>query len=156
MNLIRYNKPELNPWNGFGRLSSLSSTFDELFESAFGDRAGLGIWAGDWSPAVDVHQSDDAIKVVAELPGMKKEEIALSIENGALVLSGERTLEKEHDESRTFRNERFHGQFKRVIQLPVDVDANGVTATYQDGELRVTLPVAAEAKPRKITVDVSE
>lgn len=156
MKMIRYNEPVLAPWSGFGRFPSVGSAFDDLFESAFGGKAGLGVWSGDWSPAVDVHQTDDAIEVVAELPGMKREEIALSLEEGALVISGERKLEKEHDESRTFRSERFHGQFKRVIQLPVDVDASRITATYKDGELRVTLPVAEEAKPKKITVAVEE
>lgn len=156
MKLIRYNDPTVTPWGSLSRFPAMGSAFDDLFESAFGSKGGLGIWSGDWSPAVDVHQSDDAIEVVAELPGMKREEIDLSLEDGALVISGERKLEKEHDESRTFRSERFHGQFKRIIQLPVDVDASRITATYKDGELRVTLPVEEEAKPKKITVSVED
>ena len=156
MKLMRYNTPALSPWNGLNRLSDLGTAFDDLFESAFGGQAGLGMWSGDWSPAVDVHQSEDAVEVVAELPGMKREEIELSLEDGALIIAGERKLEKEHDESRTFRNERFHGQFKRIIQLPVDVDAGAISARYSDGELRVHLPVAAEAKPKRITVNVEE
>ncbi len=154
MQLIRYNTLENDPWSGYGRLSRLGNTFNELFDSTFGGKADLGVWSGDWNPAVDVEQTDEAVHVTAELPGMKREEIELTLEDGALIISGERKLEKEHDEARTFRNERFHGQFKRLIQLPVDVDGNAVNAVYRDGELKVTLPLAAEAKPKKITVNV--
>ncbi len=153
MKLVRYNPIENSPWSGFNRLAGIDRTFDQLFDSAFGGSE-LAAWSGDWSPAIDVHQSDEAVTVTAELPGMKREEIELTLEDGALIISGERKLEKEHDESRTFRSERYHGQFKRYIQLPAEVDGNAVTAAYQDGVLKVELPLAAEAKPKKITVNV--
>ena len=83
---------------------------------------------------------------------MKKEEIDISLHQGSLVISGERKGETDGDGD-TSRSERFFGRFQRALELPKPVDANGVTATYKDGILTVTLPKTEESKPKQIAVN---
>jgi HSP20 family protein len=106
-----------------------------------------------WSPAVDVYEDKDQFTVVAEVPGLKKEDLNLSLHNGVLTISGERKREDKPEQG--FRSERFVGRFQRSITLPVSVDPSGVKATYQDGLLKVVLPKSEEAKPKQIEVSVS-
>jgi HSP20 family protein len=108
-----------------------------------------------WSPALDIFQDKDNVVVKVELPGIKKEEISISMHEGMLTISGERKLEEETKEGETYRRERFHGKFHRSLALPTPVDANKVKAAYKDGILTVTLPKAEEAKPKQIEVSVS-
>jgi len=92
--------------------------------------------------------------VKAELPGMKKEEIEISLHDGVLSLSGERKAQDKYEEADTCRSERFLGRFHRTFELPAPVEADKVKATYQDGILTVTLPKSEEAKPKQIEVNV--
>jgi HSP20 family protein len=105
-------------------------------------------------PAIDVYEDKDNVFVRAELPGMKKDEIDISLHEGVLTLSGERKLENEYEKADSHRTERFVGRFQRSVTLPAPVEAGKVRATYKDGVLAVTLPKAEEAKPKQITVNV--
>ena len=155
MSLIRYQAPELSTWSPFDRLTSLRDEIDRLFDLSFpGVTRDAGLFSG-WSPSVDVYQDKDHVFVKAELPGMKKEEIDISLQNGMLTISGERKHEEEHKEGDSFRSERFFGKFQRSVSLPTDVDTADVKASYKDGILTVTLPKAEEAKPKQIEVQVS-
>ena len=92
----------------------------------------------------------------AELPGMNKEEIEISLQEGNLVISGERKMESQkNEEGEAARSERFFGRFQRTLELPKPVDANRVSATYKEGILTVTLPKTEESKPKQITVKAS-
>ena len=104
------------------------------------------------APALDLYQDEDNFTVKAEIPGMKKDDIKLSLHDGVLTLSGERRSEKAHDEKGSIRNERFFGHFERSINLPTQVDSTRVSASYEDGVLTVTLPKAEAAKPRQIEI----
>ena len=104
-----------------------------------------------WSPALDLHQSTDNIVAVVELPGMRKEDIEISLHDGTLTISGERKRESTAGE-KAERTERYVGVFRRSIALPTRVDASKVSATYRDGILIVTLPKAEEVKPKQIQV----
>ncbi len=152
MNLIRYQAPDSAPWSTLDRWSSLrdelSSFFDMPFWSSFG-RTGQ-LFTG-WSPALDLYESGDHFVAVAELPGMRKEDIDISLHDGTLTISGERKRESANSETAQ-RTERYVGTFRRSITLPTRVDAGKVSATYQDGILKVTLPKAEEAKPKQIQV----
>src|SRR5215210_289716 len=107
MNLIRYQQPELTPWSPFDRLSTLRDEVNRLFDGSFpGVGRDSGLFSG-WSPALDVHQDKDNVFVQVELPGMKKEEIEISLQEGTLVISGERKHEEETSEGETFRSERY-------------------------------------------------
>jgi HSP20 family protein len=113
-----------------------------------------GLFSG-WSPALDVLDDKDNLVVKVELPGLKKDEINLSLHDGVLTISGERKHEVEKKEGQSFRSERYFGKFQRGVTLPTAVDASKVNATYKDGVLTVELPKAEEAKPKQIAVSVS-
>jgi HSP20 family protein len=110
---------------------------------------------GVWSPPLDVFQDKDNVFVKCELPGMKKDDIEISLNDNTLTISGERKQEREVKEGEGCRSERFFGRFHRSITLPVAVQTNTVKAHYKDGILAVTLAKAEEAKPRQIEVQVS-
>ena len=152
MHLIRYQTPDAAPWPALDRWSNLkdelNSFFDMPFWSGFG-RTGQ-LFTG-WSPAFDLYESGDHLTAVVELPGMRKEDIDISMHDGTLTVSGERKRESANGE-KAQRTERYVGTFRRSIALPTHVDASKVSATYQDGILKVTLPKAEEAKPKQIKV----
>ena len=105
-------------------------------------------------PALDLYEDKDGLAVKVELPGMKKEDIAISLEDGLLTVSGERKQDARHDGATACRCERVLGRFERRISLPCQVDAGKITAVYTDGVLTVTLPKAEAAKPKQIPIDV--
>ena len=154
MNLTRYQRPEM-AWPGFGRLSNLRDELDRLFESPWTELARTSQLLSGWTPALDIHEDKDNFIVRAELPGMKREDIDVSLHDGALSISGERKMEKEYEEAEVYRTERFFGKFQRVVSLPAAVAADKVNAQYKDGILTITLPKTEEAKPKQIDVNVN-
>jgi HSP20 family protein len=141
MKLMQYQRPSLL-WPAFGRLAGLPDELERLFESPL----------TGWAPALDVHEDKDSFSIRAELPGMKREDIEVTLQDGALVISGERKEEKVGEETTVHRQERYYGKFTRVLTLPAAVSGDKVKAQYKDGILTVTLPKAEEAKPKAITV----
>ena len=113
-----------------------------------------GLFESEWSPLIDVYDSDNELMVKADIPGLKKEEIDVSIHDGILTIKGEKKMENEVREESCFRSERFYGSFNRCIELPLEVEWDKATATYKDGVLELKLPKKEEAKIRRITVDV--
>jgi len=162
MSLIRYQDPELAAWTPFDRLSSLREEMNRLLDGSlaafgtFGTRGArdFGLFSG-WTPPVDVSQDKEHVYIKAELPGLKREDIDISLQNGMLTISGERKEESEVREGETFRSERVFGRFHRTVSLPTQVDADRVSAAYKDGILTVTLPKAEEAKAKQIQVNVA-
>jgi HSP20 family protein len=153
MNIIRYhNQGRSDLAQAFDRFAVLRGELDRLFDSPFVPVFRTPDSFSRWTPALDVYQDKDQFTVVAELPGLKKEEIELSLHDGVLTISGERKQEKKGEEG--YRNERLFGRFQRSVTLPSSVDGNNVKATYQDGILKVVLPKAEEAKPKQIEVSV--
>jgi HSP20 family protein len=152
MNLIRYQAPESAPWLAFDRWSNLRDELNSFFEMPFWSGFGRSgqLFTG-WSPALDLYESGDHFVAIVELPGMRKEDIDISLHDGALTISGERKGGSTNGE-KAQRTERYVGTFRRSIALPTHVDAGKVSATYQDGILKVTLPKAEEAKPKQIQV----
>ena len=154
MNLIRYQRPDL-AWPTFGRLSSLRDELDRLFESPFAGLTNASQLLSGWTPALDVYEDKENFIVKAELPGMKNEDIDVSLHDGSLSISGERKSETKHKDAEVYRAERFFGRFQRTVTLPAPVAADKVKAQYKDGILTVTLPKSEEAKPKQIDVSVS-
>jgi HSP20 family protein len=154
-NLVRWHRPELSTWPGFGRLTSIRDEIDRLFEAPLAELAHSSQLLSGWSPAFDVYEDKDNFYVRAELPGMKKEDIDLSMHNGSLSVSGERKDDEKLKEAEVYRAERFFGRFLRTITLPAQVAVDKIKAQYKDGILSVTLPKAEEAKPKHIDVKVS-
>ena len=154
MKLMRWQRPELTTWSPFEHLTTLRDEINRLFDAPYGESGGESEFFG-WTPAVDLYEDRDSLVVKAELPGMKKEEINLSFQDGVLTVSGERKHEREGQEGETFRSERYFGKFQRSVSLPASVDASKIGATYKDGVLMIELPKAEEAKPKQIQVNVS-
>lgn len=155
MTMIRWQKPVLTPWSNFGRLSDLRDEIDRLFEAPLTELARSSNLLRGWTPALDVYEQKDNFIVKAELPGMKKEDIAVSLHDGSLSISGERKSETNHEDAEVYRAERFFGRFQRTVTLPAAVAPDKVKAQYKDGVLTVTLPKTEEAKPKQIDVSVS-
>ena len=131
MTIVRYDP--------FRDLRTLQEEVNRLFSTnltrAFGDE---GIGRGAWNPSVDIYENKDHIVLEAELPGMKREDFELSVENNVITLRGERQFEKKEDSDNYHRVERSYGSFTRSFTLPQTVSAEGATAEYHNGVLRVT------------------
>ena len=155
MNLTRWRRPDVSVWPGFGRLSNLRDEIDRLFEVPLAELARTSQLLSGWTPALDMHEDKDNIVVRAELPGMKKEDINISLHDGRLSISGERRSEEKTENAEVYRAERFVGRFQRTIALPAPIAVDKVKAQYKDGILTITLPKTEEAKPKQIDVQVA-
>lgn len=153
-NLTRWQAPELAVWRSLGGLSGLRDEIDRLFEVPLSEFARTSQLLSGWTVALDVYEDADSIFVKAELPGMKKEDIDISLHDGCLSISGERKSETNREDAEIYRAERFFGRFQRTVTLPTSVAADKVKAQYKDGILTVTLPKAEEAKPKHIDVNL--
>ena len=154
---------ELVRWNPFGELDSMGREVDRLCEefNPAGRRTFFGApfpvlraEEGMASPAVDVLDRNDAILVRAEMPGIDKESIDITIEKNILAITGTVKNEEEVKEKDYYHRERRHTSFSRKVTLPTKVDETKVKATFKDGLLEVTLPKAEKAQPKKIAVEV--
>lgn len=152
MKLARFTRPDLWNWSGFDQLSSLRNEITRLLEDSNGASADA---FNAWAPALDLYEDKDDLTLTAELPGMKKEDIDISLHENTITISGERRQEKKYGDSDSGRQERHFGRFTRSLLLPKAVKTEGVKASYKDGVLTVTLPKADEAKPRQIEIQPS-
>ena len=153
--LTRWQRPDLDVWPTVGQLFGLRDELDRLFESSFDDLARGSRLLSAWNPAVDLYEDKDNVIVKAEVPGLKKEDINISLHNGVLSISGERKSEEKVEGAETHRSERFVGRFHRTVILPSEVKGDQVKAQYKDGILTITLPKAEEAKPKQIQVNTN-
>jgi len=154
MNIVRYQRyPQSDLAVTFDRLTSLREELDRAFGSSFNSFFRPLGSLNRWNPAVDVYQDNEQFTVYAELPGLKKEEIEISLNGDTLTIGGERKHEANGDQG--FRTERYFGKFQRSLTLPVSVNSEKVNATYKDGILKVVLPKAEAAKPKQIAVSVN-
>src|SRR5437660_10425726 len=145
MSIVRYDP--------FRDLRTLQEEVNRLFSGsmprAFDDE---GIARGAWSPNVDIYENKDHMVLEAELPGMKREDFELSVENNVITLRGERHFEKKDESDNYHRVERAYGSFTRSFTLPNSVSAEGASAEYRNGVLRITLPKREDTKARRIEV----
>ena len=128
---------------------------DELFHNRLASvLGGEGLQSAAWSPVVDIEESAEAYTIRAELPGLSKEKVKVTVENGALTLSGERDLERRVETKTFHRVERSHGTFTRSFTLPDDVDPESVAANFKDGLLEIQITKREEALPKSIEIRV--
>jgi HSP20 family protein len=106
-----------------------------------------------WGPTVDIVENEDSFEIHAELPGVKLEDVKITLDNNVLTLSGEKKQEVKEDRDNCLRMERSYGRFERSFSLPATIKADAVRASFEDGILRVVLPKAEEAKSRTITIE---
>jgi HSP20 family protein len=109
----------------------------------------------EWSPVADISETDDEYLVKAELPGIRREDVKVSLEEGMLTIEGERKQEKEEKGRRLHRIERFYGTSCRTFTLPDDADATGIRAESKDGVLNVHIPKSKVVKPKAIEIKVN-
>ena len=151
MRLMRWQRPDLSNWGPFDQLTNLREEINRLFDLPYGETGRESEFFG-WAPPMDLYEDNNNLVVKAEVPGLKKEEIDITLHEGSLVISGERKTESQEGDGDASRSERYFGRFQRALELPKPVDPNKVTATYKDGILTVTLPKTEESKPKQITV----
>jgi len=140
-------------WEPFRELVSLREAMDRLFEESF-VRPGGGRLApaGMEVPAVDMYQTDDAVVVKSAIPGIKPEDIDISITGDTLTIKGETRVEEEVNEENYIRRERRYGSFCRSLALPLPVVTEKAEAEFENGVLTLTLPKAEEVKPKAIKI----
>jgi HSP20 family protein len=137
-------------WEPVREMMTLREAMDRLFDDAFTrplSQGGVSI-----SPAVDLYQTADDVVVKASLPGLKAEDVHISITSDVLTLSGEFTAESEQKDTTWHIRERRSGSFERSVMLPVDVQSDKARAEFESGILTVTLPKAEAVKPKTITI----
>jgi HSP20 family protein len=139
----------------FNQLSRLRSEINRIFEDPLSILAPSTSFFQGWEPTVDIYEDKNKITVRAELPGMRKEDINISLERDILILSGERKQEEKRAQGDTYRAELFYGRFQRSITLPQPVDASKIQAVYKDGVLTIVCPKSEEAKRKQIEVKTS-
>jgi HSP20 family protein len=141
-----YLKTARRPQDPLSSLRRLNSVLDEAFE---------GTLASSWVPACDVFEDKDAVKLVAEIPGVTPEDVKISLVNNLLTIRGEKRQWDEDQNERMHRCERSYGAFERTFALPNTVDPDRITATYEHGLLTVSIPKAERARPREIPVQAA-
>ncbi len=145
MNIIKYDP--------FRELRSLQDDMNRLFMSNYSRGSEQEDFSsGSWMPSVDIFDNKDKLVLEAELPGMKREDVELSIENNVLTLHGERKFEKKDENDNYHRVERSYGSFTRSFTLPQTVTSEDATANFENGVLRVELKKREETKARKIEI----
>ncbi|HKV42631.1 MAG TPA: Hsp20/alpha crystallin family protein [Blastocatellia bacterium] len=138
-----------DPFRLFGQ--RLNRLFEEPYLSPFLEEN----WAlAGWTPVCDVFETDNEIVVKTELPGVKKEDVHITMENGLLAISGERKFEEETKRENYHRVERSYGEFYRSFSLPTTVDVNKINAEFKDGVLKIMLPRLEEAKRKSVDIKV--
>jgi HSP20 family protein len=151
MALIRWS-PRRDLWDPFTGLAEIQDEVNRLFDTSLRRHGGFD---GVFSPALDVVVEKDNVLVKADLPGLGKDDISVTLQDNHLTIKGEKKHEVEQKEANYFLSERVHGSFTRTIELPVAVDAARIEARFKDGVLHVTLPKTEQAKPKQIEVKVS-
>jgi HSP20 family protein len=142
-------------WDPFREFSTLQDRMNRLFRESFteGGRE-EALTTTSFAPPVDVYEDEHNVSLKIEVPGIDEKDIDVRLENNTLTVHGERKFEKEEKEENFRRVERQYGSFTRSFTLPATVDADKVSANYDKGILKITLPKKAEAKPKQVKVSV--
>ena len=141
----------LRPTRGINR-SSAFGDFDDMVNRFFEGSLSPQLWNSQaWVPTCDLTETENEIRILMDLPGMNKENVDIQLNEGTLVIRGERKFE-EQEKTRYHRLERFNGSFTRSFELPASIEAEKISAVFKDGVLEVVLPKKESAKTRKITI----
>jgi HSP20 family protein len=142
-------------WTPAGNLQSfqdeMNRMFNQFFRGGNGEEVDWGVRT--WTPPVDIYETNDALVIKAELPGVSKDDVSIEVHQNTLILRGQRKPEAEVKEEHYHRAERAYGTFQRSFVLPAMVDQNKVQATFKDGVLELHLPKSEAAKPRRIAIN---
>lgn len=140
-------------FNPLSEMVTLRSAMDRLFDDSFVSPLTWRAFNGEAAtPAIDVHETADDLVVTAALPGLKADDVDITITGQTLTIRGEVKEDEKVDRGQYLYRERRYGTFQRQLQLPVRVQSDAATATFEDGLLRLSIPKAEEVKPRQIQV----
>ena len=153
MALIRWT-PRQDLWDPLANLSDIQQEMNRLLNTSLG-RTGTRDLDGLFAPAIDVVEEKDRYIIKAELPGLSRDDVNVTLENNYLTIRGEKKHETEEKSANYYHKERAYGSFSRTIELPTTVDAQKINAHFKDGVLQVTLPKSEAAKPKQIEVKVN-
>ena len=146
-------------WDPFRELEEMSDRLNRMIaRPSVNPGGGQGkevMTAADWTPTVDISETEAEYAIKAELPEVKKEDVKVTVEDGVLTIQGERKQEKEEKGKKYHRIERSYGRFVRSFTLPDTVDEGKVRAEYADGVLNLHLPKSEKAKPKQIDVKIA-
>ena len=143
----------LTRFEPYREFATLQDRLNRLFHNSLGDSQD-SLTTSSFSPAVDVYEDEHAVNLKIEVPGIDEKDLDIRVENNTLTVHGERKFEKEEKEENFRRVERQYGSFTRSFTLPQTVDSENVSANYDKGVLKISLPKKAEAKPKQIKVNV--
>ncbi|MGA2100593.1 MAG: Hsp20/alpha crystallin family protein [Candidatus Sulfotelmatobacter sp.] len=145
----------LTRFEPFREFATLQDRINRVFRESYsgGDRD-EALTTSSFAPAVDVYEDEHKVTLKIEVPGIDEKDIDVRVENNTLTVQGERKIEKEEKEENYRRVERQYGSFTRTFTLPQTVDTENVSANYDKGVLKISLPKKAEAKPKQIKVNV--
>jgi len=142
-------------WSPLGELEDIQNRVNRFLSGTLPARAEKGAFFADWTPPVDIEETDKEYLIKAELPDIKKDDVKVETLDGVLTIEGERKQEKEEKGKKFYRMERSYGKFVRQFALPTEVDATKIQAEFKGGMLFVHLPKTALAKPQAIEVKVA-
>ncbi|MBW2590258.1 MAG: Hsp20/alpha crystallin family protein [Deltaproteobacteria bacterium] len=143
-------------WDPFRNVAALQDRINRIFDESFSRTDDLDddISMSAWKPLVDIYETDEAIILKAELPGIKKDDVSVEVKDNVLTLKGVRTEEKEIKEKNYYRKERAFGTFSRAFNLQHRIQPDKIKARFKDGVLKIEIPKPEEEKPKQITVKV--
>ena len=141
----------VNRWNPVRDMITLRETMDQLFNDAYARNREYRAQPAAWQLPVDAYATDDAIVLVADVPGLKPEDLDMTLEGDTLTIRGE--MKPRPENQNYLLRERLTGRFERVLTINTPIDAGKVEATFEDGVLKLVLPKAEAAKPKQIKVN---
>ena len=150
----------LTRWNPTNEAANLSQRMERLFN----EMAERGLWRtseerplrGSWVPAINILERQDSMVITADLPGLKAEDVEVTVDEGTLSIRGERKLEEVSEGESYHRVERLYGVFERTFTLPNSVDVEKIEARFSNGEMTLTLPKREESKPRSVKIKIEK
>jgi HSP20 family protein len=150
----------LTRWNPATDTANLSQRMERLFD----EMMGRGLWRGSeerplrgsWVPAINILEREESMVITADLPGLKAEDVEVTVEEGTLSIRGERKLEEASEGETYHRVERLYGMFERTFTLPNSVNVDKIEARFSNGEMVLTLPKREESKPRSVKIKVEK
>lgn len=143
-------------WEPMREMLSLREAMDKLFEESFVGPRWANVWPGDGAAtlAMDVYETEDALVVSAPVPGVKPEEVEITIAGNTLTIKGETKVEEREEKGSYIRQEVRYGAFQRSVELPAEVQSDKVEAVFENGVLKLTLPKSEQVKPKSIKINV--
>jgi HSP20 family protein len=147
-------KKDITHYDPVGRIFDLREDFDDIVRDFFAGFSNIGAGRGVY-PLLDIKEDKEKYTIGIEIPGVEKKDLKISVKREKLIIQGEKKEEKKREEESYLRVERSYGNFTRSVSLPTEVDQSKITAKYNDGVLRITLPKTEKGKAKEVEVKIT-